>query len=172
MALFVHSNEIVAVDLIRIEHVPEGHRANLRAPPHRDRPQQDEPSDTRSEDSEELHDAQAREDAAQGNVSGTQRDVSGSDSLCTMCRSIKPLNNFEPPATDDEVRAAALQFVRKVSGGRDPSQVNREVFDAAVVSIAEATRSLVDSLETNAPPKKREEEAAKARARAAKRYAS
>jgi len=89
-----------------------------------------------------------------------------------MCRSIRPLNNFEPPATDDEVEAAALQFVRKVSGGRDPSQVNREAFDAAVMSIGQATRSLVDSLQTSAPAKNREEEAAKARARAAKRYAS
>ena len=89
-----------------------------------------------------------------------------------MCRSIRPLNNYEPPATDDEVQAAALQFVRKVSGGRDPSQANREVFDEAVASIAEATRSLVDSLVTTAPPKNRDVEAAKARARAAKRYAS
>lgn len=89
-----------------------------------------------------------------------------------MCRSIKPLNNFEPPATDDEVQAAALQFVRKVSGSREPSRANLEAFDAAVVSIAEATRRLVDTLVTSAPPKNREEEAAKARARAAKRYAS
>ena len=89
-----------------------------------------------------------------------------------MCRSIRPLNNFEPPATDDEVNAAALQFVRKVSGGRDPSQANQEAFEAAVMSIAETTRTLVDSLVTNAPPKNREEEAAKAKARAAKRFAS
>lgn len=89
-----------------------------------------------------------------------------------MCRSIKPLNNFEPPATADEVEAAALQFVRKVSGSRDPSQANQEAFDAAVASIAEATRGLVDALVTSAPPKNREQEAAKARARAAKRYAS
>lgn len=89
-----------------------------------------------------------------------------------MCRSIRPLNNFEPPATDDEVHAAALQFVRKVSGGRDPSQANRDVFNAAVESIAATTRHLVDSLVTSAPPKDREVEAAKARERAAKRYAS
>lgn len=89
-----------------------------------------------------------------------------------MCRSIRPLNNYEPPATDDEVHAAALQFVRKVSGGRDPSQANREVFEAAVATVADATRTLVDSLVTNAPPKDRDVEAAKARARAAKRYAS
>ena len=95
-----------------------------------------------------------------------------SDSLGAMCRSIRPLNNYEPPATDDEVHAAALQFVRKVSGGRDPSQANRDSFEAAVASIADSTRALVDSLVTNAPPKNREVEAAKARARAAKRYAS
>lgn len=89
-----------------------------------------------------------------------------------MCRSIRPLNNFEPPATDDEVQAAALQFVRKVSGGRDPSQANRDAFEAAVASIADVTRDLVDSLVTMAPTKNREEEADKARARAAKRYAS
>jgi hypothetical protein len=87
-----------------------------------------------------------------------------------MCRNIRPLNNFEPPATDAEVRAAALQFVRKVSGGRDPSQANRAAFDAAVESIADVTRELVDSLVTPAPPRDREMEAAKARARAAKRY--
>ncbi len=89
-----------------------------------------------------------------------------------MCRSIRPLSNYEPPATDDEVEAAALQFVRKVSGSRDPSQANREAFDAAVASISEITRGLVDTLVTSAPPKNREEEAAKARARAAKRFAS
>ena len=87
-----------------------------------------------------------------------------------MCRNIRPLNNFEPPATDDEVRAAAVQFVRKVSGGRDPSRINQPAFDSAVDSIAEVTRVLVDSLITAAPPKDREVEAAKARARAAKRY--
>ena len=89
-----------------------------------------------------------------------------------MCRSIRPLNNFEPPATDDEVRAAALQFVRKVSGSRDPSRANRDAFDHAVESIADVTRTLVDSLVTSAPPKDRLVEADKARARAAKRYAS
>lgn len=87
-----------------------------------------------------------------------------------MCRNIRPLNNFEPPATDDEVRAAAVQFVRKVSGGRDPSRINQAAFDSAVESIADVTRALVDSLVTTAPPKDREVEAAKARARAAKRY--
>lgn len=88
-----------------------------------------------------------------------------------MCRNIRPLFNFEPPATDDEVRAAALQYVRKVSGTRKPSRANEAVFDRAVDLIAAATRMLVDSLETNAPPKDRDEEAAKAKARSAERYA-
>ncbi|WP_447643687.1 DUF2277 domain-containing protein [Nocardioides zeae] len=88
-----------------------------------------------------------------------------------MCRNIRPLNNFEPPATDDEVHAAALQFVRKVSGTSKPSQANQAVFDQAVREIAHVTRHLVDDLETNAPPKDREVEAAKARARAELRYA-
>ena len=87
-----------------------------------------------------------------------------------MCRNIRPLFNFEPPATDDEVRAAALQYVRKVSGTRKPSKANQATFDAAVERIAEATRDLVDSLETTAPPKSREDERLKAKARAAKRY--
>ena len=88
-----------------------------------------------------------------------------------MCRNIRPLNNFEPPATDDEVKAAALQFVRKVSGTTKPSAVNQEVFDRAVHDIAHIVRDLIDSLVTTAAPKDREEEAAKARARAALRYA-
>ena len=88
-----------------------------------------------------------------------------------MCRNIRPLNNFQPPATDDEVTAAALQFVRKVSGMAKPSQANKEVFDKAVQDIAHITRHLVDDLVTNAPPKDREVEAAKARERAALRYA-
>jgi hypothetical protein len=88
-----------------------------------------------------------------------------------MCRSIRTLHNFDPPATDDEVHAAALQYVRKISGSRDPSQANREAFDAAVAAVAGVTRNLVDSLVTKAPPKDREAEAAKARARAAGRYA-
>ncbi|WZH52125.1 MAG: DUF2277 domain-containing protein [Nocardioides alkalitolerans] len=89
----------------------------------------------------------------------------------TMCRNIRPLNNFEPPATDDEVHAAALQFVRKVSGTSKPSQANQAVFDQAVREVAHITRHLVDDLETSAPPKDREVEAAKARARAELRYA-
>jgi hypothetical protein len=87
-----------------------------------------------------------------------------------MCRNIRPLFNFEPPATDDEIRAAALQYVRKVSGTRKPSEANTDPFQRAVDAIARATRRLVDSLETTAPPKNREAEAAKARARTAHRY--
>ena len=88
-----------------------------------------------------------------------------------MCRNIRPLNNFQPPATDDEVTAAALQFVRKVSGTTKPSAANQAAFDEAVHDIAHITRHLVDALVTTAPPKDREVEAAKARERAALRYA-
>jgi hypothetical protein len=88
-----------------------------------------------------------------------------------MCRNIRPLNNFEPPATDDEVTAAALQFVRKVSGATKPSSTNQDIFDRAVHDIAHIVRHLVDDLVTTAPPKDREVEAAKARERAALRYA-
>ena len=88
-----------------------------------------------------------------------------------MCRNIRPLNNFEPPATDDEVTAAALQFVRKVSGATKPSAANQALFDRAVEEIAHVVRHLVDDLVTAAPPKNREVEAAKARERAALRYA-
>jgi hypothetical protein len=88
-----------------------------------------------------------------------------------MCRNIRPLNNFEPPATNDEVAAAALQFVRKVSGTTKPSAANQAIFDEAVHDIAHITRHLVDALVTSAPPKDRAVEAAKARARAASRYA-
>jgi hypothetical protein len=87
-----------------------------------------------------------------------------------MCRNIRPLFNFEPPATDAEVRAAALQYVRKVSGTQKPSGKNVAAFERAVEEIAEITRRLVDTLETSAPPKDREVEAAKAKARAAQRY--
>lgn len=87
-----------------------------------------------------------------------------------MCRSIRTLHNFEPPATDEEVHAAALQYVRKISGSRDPSRANQAAFDRAVEEIEASTRRLVDSLVTAAPPKNREEEAAKARQRAADRY--
>ena len=89
-----------------------------------------------------------------------------------MCRNIRTLHNFEPPATGDEVYAAALQYVRKVSGTTKPSAANRAAFDAAVHEVAHVTRHLLDALVTTAPPKNREEEAVKARARAEKRYAS
>jgi hypothetical protein len=88
-----------------------------------------------------------------------------------MCRNIRTLHNFEPPATGSEVHAAALQYVRKVSGTSAPSQANREAFDEAVAAVAHATQHLLDALVTAAPPKNREVEAAKARARAAGRYA-
>ena len=87
-----------------------------------------------------------------------------------MCRNIRQLFNFDPPATDEEIEAAALQYVRKVSGTRKPSEANSNPFDRAVAEIARATRRLVDSLETSAPPKNREIEAAKARERSAHRY--
>ena len=89
-----------------------------------------------------------------------------------MCRNIRPLFNFEPPATDAEVRNAALQFVRKLSGTTHPSKRNEAVFEAAVDRIAAAARDLFDQLETSQEPKNREEEAAKARARSARRFAS
>lgn len=87
-----------------------------------------------------------------------------------MCRNIRQLHNFAPPATPDEVRAAALQYVRKVSGSARPSQANQAAFDAAVATVAAATQELLDALVTTAPPKDREVEAAKARVRAAQRY--
>ena len=89
-----------------------------------------------------------------------------------MCRNIRQLYNFEPPATSEEVRAAALQYVRKISGFNKPSQANQEAFDRAVEEIAHVSQHLLDALETAAPPKDREVEAAKARARAAQRYAA
>jgi hypothetical protein len=88
-----------------------------------------------------------------------------------MCRNIKTLFNFDPPVTDEEIRAASLQFVRKVSGFNKPSKANEDAFNAAIDEIAAVSRKLLHSLETNAPPKNREEEAAKARARAAERFA-
>ena len=87
-----------------------------------------------------------------------------------MCRNIRTLYHFEPPVTHDEVRAASLQFVRKVSGFTKPSTANQPVFDQAVDEVAEVVHRLLGALVTNAPPKNREVEAAKARARAAKRY--
>ena len=88
-----------------------------------------------------------------------------------MCRNIRTLHNFDPPATRDEVHAAAVQYVRKISGSSKPSQANQAAFDEAVAEVEAATRRLLDGLSTNAPPKNREEEAAKARARAEVRYA-
>ena len=87
-----------------------------------------------------------------------------------MCRNIRPLFNFEPPVTEDEVRAASLHFVRKISGFTKPSKANEAAFDQAVEEVAAAARRLVDSLVTTAPPRDRDVEAAKARARAAERY--
>jgi hypothetical protein len=89
-----------------------------------------------------------------------------------MCRNIRTLHNFEPPATSDEVQSATLQYVRKVSGTTKPSQANQAAFDEAVHEIAHITQHLLDHLTTTAPPKNREIEAAKARARAEQRYAS
>ncbi len=88
-----------------------------------------------------------------------------------MCRNIRTLHNFEPPATSDEVQAAALQYVRKISGSAKPSAANQAAFDRAVAEVAHATAHLLEALVTSAPPKDREVEAAKARARAAERYA-
>jgi hypothetical protein len=89
-----------------------------------------------------------------------------------MCRNIRTLHNFEPPASDEEVQGAALQYVRKISGFTKPSRANAEAFDRAVAAVAAASRELLDALETSAPPKDREVEAAKARARSQQRYAA
>jgi hypothetical protein len=87
-----------------------------------------------------------------------------------VCRNIKTLFNFEPPVTDEEIRAASLQFVRKLSGFNKPSKANEAAFLAAIDQVAAVSRSLLGALETNAPPRSREDEAAKARARAAQRF--
>jgi hypothetical protein len=89
-----------------------------------------------------------------------------------MCRNIKTLHNFQPPATDEEIRASALQFVRKLSGSSRPSQANQLAFTRAVDQVAQAAHELLDSLVTNAPPRNRDLEAAKARTRAAERFRS
>jgi hypothetical protein len=89
-----------------------------------------------------------------------------------MCRNIRPLANFEPAVTDEEIQAAALQYVRKISGATTPSRANAEAFERAVAEVAAASARLLDQLVTTAPPKDREVEAAKARQRAAARYAS
>ena len=88
-----------------------------------------------------------------------------------MCRNIKTLANFEPPATDDEIRASAIQFVRKLSGSTKPSRANEETFNRAVDEVTEAARRLVNGLTTHAPPRNREIEALKARERSLKRFA-
>ena len=87
-----------------------------------------------------------------------------------MCRNIKTLHNFEPPATEEEIRASAIQFVRKLSGFTKPSKANEEIFDRAVERVTEIAQELLDSLVTNAPPRDRAVEAAKARARTAERF--
>jgi hypothetical protein len=87
-----------------------------------------------------------------------------------MCRNIKMLFNFDPPVTDEEIRAASLQFVRKISGFNKPSKANEDAFSAAIDEVAQTSTRLLRSLETNAPPRNREEEAAKAKARGAKRF--
>jgi hypothetical protein len=89
-----------------------------------------------------------------------------------MCRNIRTLHNFDPPSTDDEVRAAALQYVRKISGFTKPSRTNQDAFEQAVEAVAAASSQLLSELTSSAPPKSRELEAAKARARAAQRYAA
>jgi hypothetical protein len=89
-----------------------------------------------------------------------------------MCRNIRTLHNFHPPATEEEVHEASLQYVRKISGSNKPSKANAEAFDRAVEEVAAATRKLLDALVTNAPPKDREVEAAKRRARAIERFAA
>lgn len=89
-----------------------------------------------------------------------------------MCRNIRTLHNFDPPATDEEIQASALQYVRKISGSTKPSQANAEAFDEAVEAVAAATRELLDNLVTKAPPKNREVEAAKAKARSEARFAA
>ena len=89
-----------------------------------------------------------------------------------MCRNIRQLHNFDPPASEEEIQDAALQFVRKISGSNKPSQANTEAFEMAIDEVAAATRKLLDSLVTNAPPKNREEEAAKRRAKYEARFAA
>jgi hypothetical protein len=96
--------------------------------------------------------------------------AAGADDFCIMCRSIKTLFNFEPPVSDDEIRAASLQFVRKVSGFHSPSKSNEAAFLTAIDEIEAASRKLLTSLHTNAPARNREEEAAKAKTRSALRF--
>jgi hypothetical protein len=104
------------------------------------------------------------------NAPSSEQWVALTFGVSLMCRNIKTLFNFEPPVTDDEIRAAALQFVRKVSGFNKPSKINEAVFLAAVDDVATVARNLLSSLQTNAPPRNRAEETFKTRARAAKRF--
>ena len=99
-------------------------------------------------------------------------EAPGGASLNSMCRNIRTLHNFEPPATDEEITASALQYVRKISGFSKPSQANAEAFDRAVIAVTEVSSQLLSELVTTAPPKDREVEAEKARARSAARYAA
>src|SRR5687768_14367708 len=110
-----------------------------------------------------VHDCAALAAADQGGSPG---------SVVVMCRNIRNLHNFEPPASREEAHDAALQYVRKVSGSTKPSKANEEAFDRAVAAVSAATVRLLDELVTSAPPKDREAEAAKARARSAQRYAA
>jgi hypothetical protein len=100
------------------------------------------------------------------------RSLSVAGNLVGVCRNIRTLHNFEPPATDEEIRASALQYVRKVSGYNKPSKANAEAFEHAIDEVTRVTTELLDALVTSAPPKDREVEAAKARARSAERYAA
>jgi hypothetical protein len=112
-----------------------------------------------------------REERGRRQLSGATC-ASGAHDNRSMCRNIRPLNNFQPPATSAEVHDAALQYVRKVAGMSKPSKANEAVFHRAVEEIAHATQHLIDDLVTTAPPKNREVEAAKARARSANRFAT
>ncbi len=109
-------------------------------------------------------------DSAQGRFMKRSYNIVQPNGVTLMCRNIKTLFNFEPPVTEDEIHAASLQFVRKISGFNKPSKANEAAFLAAADAIAAVSRHLLSSLETNAPPKNRTEEAAKARARAAQRF--
>jgi hypothetical protein len=110
--------------------------------------------------------------SGEASPSATRAATAGRAKLPPMCRNIRPLYNFSPTATDEEIRAASLQYVRKISGFTKPSQANAEAFERAVDAVAAASAELLDSLSTAAPPKDREVEAAKRRARSADRYAA
>ena len=105
-------------------------------------------------------------------IGAGRADQDGASIIRGMCRNIKTLHNFEPPATHDEIQAAALQYVRKISGTTKPSKANEAAFERAVEAVTAASHTLLDSLVTHAPPRDREIEAEKARARSAKRFAA